>query len=121
MIRLSRLDGSEIYLNAEHIQLVESTPDTHILLTNGQRYLVRETSEMVAELAVTYQRRVHRALELVTGHHDPLPFPSAERLPDAIDDLGDSPEVDEHNVRHSAADRGTARATTLLPHLHGER
>lgn len=58
MIRVTRLNGSQFYINAEHIQSVESSPDTHILLTNGQQYVVREPAEDVAEMAVTYQRRV---------------------------------------------------------------
>jgi flagellar protein FlbD len=58
MIRLTRLDGSEFYLNADHIQIVEATPDTHILLTNGQRYVVRETAEQVAEAFLAYKRRI---------------------------------------------------------------
>ena len=41
--------------------VVESTPDTHILLTNGQRYVARESADEVAALAVAYQRRVHCA------------------------------------------------------------
>ncbi len=60
MIRLSRFDGSTFYLNAEHIQAVESTPDTHILLTNGQRYVVREPADEVAAAVIRYQRKVHQ-------------------------------------------------------------
>lgn len=62
MIRLSRFDGSTFYLNAEHIQAVESTPDTHILLTNGQRYVVREPAEEVAAAVIRYQREVRQPL-----------------------------------------------------------
>ncbi len=60
MIRLSRFDGSTFYLNAEHIQAVESTPDTHILLTNGQRYVVREPADEVAAAVIRYQREVRQ-------------------------------------------------------------
>lgn len=60
MIRLTRLNGSQFYLNADHIQTVESNPDTHIMLTNGQQYVVREPAETVADLAIRYQARVRR-------------------------------------------------------------
>jgi flagellar protein FlbD len=59
MIRLTRLNDSQFYLNAEHIQTVESTPDTHILLTNGTQYVVREPADIVAERVMAYQVRVH--------------------------------------------------------------
>ena len=42
MIRVTRLDGTELYLNAEFIQSVESTPDTHVVLMNGHSYIVKE-------------------------------------------------------------------------------
>ena len=58
MIPLTRFDGSQFYLNVEHIQAVEATPDTHILLTNGQRYVVRESAEAIAALIYDYQFRV---------------------------------------------------------------
>jgi flagellar protein FlbD len=61
VICLTRLNGSRFYVNADHIQSVESSPDTHVLLTNGQSYVVAEPAEAVAELAVDYQRRVRCA------------------------------------------------------------
>jgi flagellar protein FlbD len=58
MIQLTRLNGTRFYLNADHIQTLESSPDTHILLTNGQQYVVREPVDVVADLALSYQARV---------------------------------------------------------------
>lgn len=58
MIQLTRLNGDVFYLNADHIQAIEATPDTHILLTNGQSYVVREPVPDVSDLVLAYQRRV---------------------------------------------------------------
>jgi flagellar protein FlbD len=58
MIRLTRLNDSQFYLNAEHIQTVESTPDTHVLLTNGTQYVVREPADEVAERVIAYRIRI---------------------------------------------------------------
>lgn len=62
VIRVTRLNGTQFYLNAEHIQTVEGLPDTHILLTNGQQYVVREAAEDVAAQMLAYQRRVRMSL-----------------------------------------------------------
>jgi len=59
VICLTRLNGSRFYLNTAHIQIVESTPDTHVLLTNGQSYVVLEPASVVADLVLAYQRQVH--------------------------------------------------------------
>lgn len=72
MIPLTRLNGTRFYLNADHIQTLEASPDTHILLTNGQQYVVREPADVVAELAVQYQARV-RGGGGMSGKLVPLP------------------------------------------------
>ncbi len=59
MIRVTRLDGSELYVNAEFIQSVESTPDTHIVMVNGQSYVVTEPDVEVVEQILGYRRKVY--------------------------------------------------------------
>ncbi len=59
MIRVTRLDGSELYINAEFIQSVESSPDTHIVLVNGHSYVVTEPDTDVVEQVLKYRRDVY--------------------------------------------------------------
>jgi flagellar protein FlbD len=62
MIKLMRLDGSEICLNPDHIEVIEETPDTHITLTNGNRYLVLESALAITEKIIAFKARImHRA------------------------------------------------------------
>jgi len=62
MIKLTRLDGSKIHLNPDQIEVIEETPDTHITLMNGNRYLVLEKALTIAEKIVVFKARiVHRA------------------------------------------------------------
>ena len=42
MIRTTRLNDSEIVLNADLIEVIEATPDTVITLIDGTRFVVRE-------------------------------------------------------------------------------
>lgn len=58
MIKVTRLDQSQLYLNSEFIQSVESTPDTHIVLANGHSYVVRESDDEVIALIIEYRRAV---------------------------------------------------------------
>ncbi len=60
MICVSRLDGSEFYVNSDLIQTVESTPDTHIVLTNGARFVVREKDVEVVDLVLAFRRSIVR-------------------------------------------------------------
>ncbi len=58
MIRITRLDGKELTLNAELIQTVEQTPDTVITLTNGITLMVRESEDEVVRRVKSYKRQV---------------------------------------------------------------
>ncbi|MCL4559578.1 MAG: flagellar FlbD family protein [Chloroflexi bacterium] len=58
MILVSRLNGSQFYVNAELIQSVESTPDTVITLTNNVIVIVKDPAEQVVKRIVAYQRQV---------------------------------------------------------------
>lgn len=51
MIELTKWSGGKFILNAWHIEQVEETPDTIILLANGKRYIVKESASEVAEKA----------------------------------------------------------------------
>lgn len=58
MIRVTRLDGSVMYLNEDLIEIIEETPDTHVTLTNGKRYLLRERASALIEQIVCFRARV---------------------------------------------------------------
>ena len=59
MIQVTRLNGSELTLNAELIETIEATPDTVIMLMNEHRWVVRESVDEVVERVVAYKRRIH--------------------------------------------------------------
>jgi flagellar protein FlbD len=61
MIRLFRLNGVMIVLNADLIETVESTPDTVITLTNGRKYVVTNPLEDVLDQIVQYKTKLYSA------------------------------------------------------------
>ncbi len=70
MIHLRRLNGTEVVVNAELIESVESTPDTVINLATGNRYLVRDTVDEVVAKVVDYRKKVYAEKRAV----NPLEF-----------------------------------------------
>lgn len=62
MIRLTRLNNIPFYLNPDLIEHVETTPDTVIALTNGQKYVVLEPAEQVLEKIVALRQRIYRGV-----------------------------------------------------------
>ena len=54
MIHLTRLDNSELLVNALLIERVEAMPDTVVTLTTGRKILVCEPPEEVVQKTVAY-------------------------------------------------------------------
>ena len=67
MIRLTRISHSPIVLNADLIQSIESTPDTVITLTSGQKLMVLESAGDVVDRVVSYRRRIHQQSPIIIG------------------------------------------------------
>jgi len=61
MIKVTRLGGKELVVNADLIRFVESTPDTIISLTTGDKIMVQEGVDEVIRRVIEYGRAV-RAL-----------------------------------------------------------
>ena len=58
MIELHRLNGDVFTLNPQHIEVMESTPDTVITLTNDRKYIVRERTPEIIEKIREYNRQI---------------------------------------------------------------
>jgi len=57
VIKLTRLDDTEIVLNANLIEYVEATPDTVITMTTGRKYIVKESVDEVIKKAEEFFSR----------------------------------------------------------------
>lgn len=64
MIRLTRMNGSEFYLNSSLIETIEEAPDTHLTLSNGNRYLVLEPARVIIDRMMSAQAQVLRRASL---------------------------------------------------------
>jgi len=58
VIRLTRLNGQALAVNSDLIKFVENAPDTVLTLVNGEKVLVRESSEQVLALILQFRRAV---------------------------------------------------------------
>lgn len=67
MIQLTRLNGNPIALNSDLIKFVENAPDTVITLINGEKVIVRESSDDVIHRIVDFRRAVIAGLPSWSG------------------------------------------------------
>ncbi|MGB1717371.1 MAG: flagellar FlbD family protein [Candidatus Latescibacterota bacterium] len=55
MIKLTRLNQSEVVINAEMIEFVEETPDTLISLISGKKVMVTEPVDLIINRVIEYK------------------------------------------------------------------
>lgn len=63
MISVTRLNGTEIVVNADLIETVEATPDTVITLVDGKKYVVNESSDEVVDRIRLFRASILRRVD----------------------------------------------------------
>ena len=58
VIKVTRLNGDEYWLNPHMIETMESTPDTTITLITGKKLVVKEDPARVMKLIVDYRQKL---------------------------------------------------------------
>ena len=59
MIRLHRLNGSEVMVNSELLETLEGGANTVLVLATGNRIIVKEGMEEVVQRVIEYRRSVY--------------------------------------------------------------
>jgi flagellar protein FlbD len=60
MIQLTRINHIPLILNADLIEHIETTPDTVISLTNGQKFMVLESTQEIIHKVIEYRRSIQQ-------------------------------------------------------------
>ena len=56
MIRLTRINRQPVILNSDLVEHLESTPDTVITMTSGQKLVVLESTDEVVKRIIEFRR-----------------------------------------------------------------
>ncbi len=59
MIKVTRFDESEFWVNPHQIEFIESTPDTVISLVSGRKVIVSEKAEIVLKEIIKYRNKLN--------------------------------------------------------------
>jgi len=71
MIALQKLNGEQFVLNSDHIETIESTPDTVITLNTGKKYIVGNNIEDIVRKTIKYRQLCGQALQVVGAEKRP--------------------------------------------------
>jgi flagellar protein FlbD len=58
MIKVTRLDGVEYFLNPHQIESIEVHPDTTLVMLTGKKLIIREGVQEVLKRIEDYRRRI---------------------------------------------------------------
>jgi flagellar protein FlbD len=58
MIKVSRLDGIEYFINPDQIECIEINPDTTLVMLSGKHYIVKDGVDELLEKIEAYRRRI---------------------------------------------------------------
>ena len=58
MIRVTRLDGRSVVVNADRIERIEANPDTILCFESEHRMVVRESPEEIVRRVIAYKARI---------------------------------------------------------------
>lgn len=59
MIKVTRLNDSEFWINPHLIELIEETPDTIITLTSNKKLIVKEKPDVILRKIIDYRNRLN--------------------------------------------------------------
>ena len=64
MIYVTRLNGKQFVINSDLIETMEETPDTVVMLTGGNKYILVEPLDILIERIIDFRRRCHPNVQL---------------------------------------------------------
>jgi len=70
MIKLTKLNQSEFYLNPDLIRSIEETPDTIVELVNADHLIIREKPAEIIDKIVAFRARILRLARQQTDADD---------------------------------------------------
>ena len=60
MIKVTRLNDTELVVNTDLIEFIEAIPDTIISLTTGKKIMVKDSIDELIEKVVEFKKRIHQ-------------------------------------------------------------
>lgn len=70
MIKLTKINGHECFLNHSLIEIIEESPDTCITMSNGNRYLVLESCVEIRDKIQEFQAEILRRAGVFPATHN---------------------------------------------------
>ena len=66
MIAVKKINGEEILVNCDLIEMIEFSPHAVMTLTTGEKIIVDETRDEILRKVIEYKRAIYRRSEVIS-------------------------------------------------------
>ncbi|SDB99522.1 flagellar protein FlbD [Candidatus Frackibacter sp. WG12] len=70
MIKVTKLNGAELVVNADLIEMIEANPDTVISLTSGRKIVVKEDADSIIDKVIRYKREIDEGFKEICSRNE---------------------------------------------------
>ena len=67
MIQVTRINRVPLVVNSDLIEHIETTPDTVVSLTNGQKFMVLESADEIIRRVIAFRRQIAARKPVLLG------------------------------------------------------
>ena len=67
MVKLKKINGEEIVVNARLIETVQATPDTVITLTTKKKIIVMDEVDEIVDKVIAYHQKIYSSVSIEKG------------------------------------------------------
>ena len=60
MVTITKLNGLQVVINSELIELIEATPDTTITMTTGRKVIAKEPVDEIIAKVIEFKSKISR-------------------------------------------------------------
>lgn len=65
MVKVQKLNGTDLIINAELIETIESTPDTIVTLQTGKKLILKTKADDLVENIIEYKKMIQGKIEVI--------------------------------------------------------
>jgi len=70
LIKVTKLNGAELVVNADLIEMIEANPDTVISLTSGRKIVVKEDADLIIDKVIRYKREINEGFKEICSRNE---------------------------------------------------
>ncbi|KXS45234.1 MULTISPECIES: flagellar FlbD family protein [unclassified Candidatus Frackibacter] len=70
LIKVTKLNGAELVVNADLIEMIEANPDTVISLTSGRKIVVKEDADSIIDKVIRYKREIDEGFKEICSRNE---------------------------------------------------